>query len=149
MEHPATVKPPTLVEAVFNRCFGWLVGVGLAPANFHLLEVQGRKSGRIFSTPVDLLRLDGQSYLVSPRGQTQWVRNARASGVVTLRQGRRAERYALREIGDEAKAAILRAYLDTFRRQVQRFFPVPAGSPEAAFVPLAARYPAFALRLES
>jgi hypothetical protein len=102
MDQQPTVAPPNLLEVVFNRCFGWLVGLGLAPANFYLLEVPGRKSGRIFSTPVDLLRLDGQSYLVSPRGQTQWVRNARVSGVVALRQGRRVERYALREIAAEA-----------------------------------------------
>lgn len=37
----------------------------------------------------------------------------------------------------------LAAYLDRFRSEVQRFFPMPAGTPAAAFVPHAARYPAF------
>ncbi len=148
MDQQPTVAPLNLLEVVFNRCFGWLVGLGLAPASFYLLEVQGRKSGRIYSTPVDLLHLDGKSYLVSPRGQTQWVRNARAGGVVTLRRGRRAVRYTVREVGDEGKATILKAYLDAFRRQVQRFFPVPAGSPVEAFAVLTARYPAFELRRE-
>ena len=41
--------------------------------------------------------------------------------------------------------ALLKAYLDAFRGTVQRFFPVPAGSPETAFVPVAGRYPAFEL----
>ena len=35
--------------------------------------------------------------------------------------------------------------LEQFRREVQRFFPVPAGSPVDAFTPLAQRYPAFEL----
>ena len=147
MDVPAAQQPNAL-EAVFNRFFGWLVGLGLMPANYYVLEVTGRKSGRIYSTPVDLLRHNGHTYLVSPRGQTQWVRNARASGTVTLRQGRTAERYALQELGDEEKPEILKAYLDTYRRQVQRFFPVAAGSPIEAFRPQAARYPAFEIRVQ-
>ena len=137
---------PTAFEAAFNRLVGWLVGLGLMPANFYLLEVPGRKSGRTYSTPVDLLSHAGRTYLVAPRGETQWVRNARASGAVTLRRGRAAERHALRELGDDEKPEVLKAYLDTYKRQVQRFFPLEAGSPVAAFRPLTARYPAFELQ---
>ena len=143
MPQPTTLEPPTRVETLFNRVFGWLVGLGLAPSNFHLLEVKGRKSGRTYSTPVDLLPLDGRLYLVAPRGRTQWVRNAEAAGVVTLRQGRRATAYTLRALGDAEKPPVLKAYLDAYRGQVQRFFPVKAGSPVDAFVALADRYPAF------
>lgn len=141
-----TVKRPNAFEAAFNCFFGWLVGLGLTPAHYYLLEVSGRKSGRTYSTPVDLLSHQGRHYLVSPRGQTQWVRNAKASGVVTLRQRRTVERYHLHEVGNNEKPEILKAYLDTYKRQVQRFFPVVAGSPVEAFTPLAARYPAFELR---
>ena len=138
-------KPPTAIEAIFNRVFGWLVGVGLAPAPFYVLAVRGRKSGRIYSTPVDVLLRGDRRYLVAPRGHTQWVRNAKASGTVTLRRGRVADRYILREVEGREKAEVLKAYLDTFRRQVQRFFPVPAGSPAEQFVVLADRYPVFEL----
>jgi deazaflavin-dependent oxidoreductase (nitroreductase family) len=143
------VTRPTAFEAAFNRLVGWLVGLGLMPANFYVLEVAGRKSGRIYSTPVDLLSHGGRTYVVAPRGETQWVRNARASGVVTLRRGRTSERHTLRELGDDEKPEILKAYLDAYKRQVQRFFPLEAGSPAAAFRPLAARYPAFELRTTS
>jgi len=138
-------KPPTAIEAIFNRVFAWFVGVGLAPAAFYVLEVRGRKSGRIYSTPVDMLLRGDRRYLVAPRGHTQWVRNAKASGTVTLRRGRVADRYVLREVEGHEKAEVLKAYLETFRRQVQRFFPVPAGSPAQQFVPLADRYPVFEL----
>src|SRR5258705_4001987 len=143
-----TVERPNVFETAFIRLFGWLVGLGLTPANFYLLEVSGRKSGRTYSTPVDLLTLNGRAYLVSPRGQTQWVRNARARGVVTLRRGRTSERHTIQEVGNDEKPEILKAYLDTYKRQVQRFIPLPAGSPVEAFGPLAARYPAFELRVQ-
>src|SRR5437899_12421674 len=91
-------KPPTAIETIFNRVFAWFVGVGLAPAPFYVLEVRGRKSGRIYSTPVDVLLRGDRRYLVAPRGHTQWVRNAKASGTVTLRHGRVADRYILREV---------------------------------------------------
>ena len=56
----------------------------------HVLEVRGRKTGALYSTPVDLLEERGTRYLVAPRGYTQWVRNAEISGEVTLRRGRQA-----------------------------------------------------------
>jgi hypothetical protein len=44
------------------------------------------------------------------------------------------------------RAPVLKAYLDRFAAEVQRFFPVPKGSPVAAFAALAARFPVFELR---
>jgi hypothetical protein len=36
-------------------------------------------------------------------------------------------------------------YLDSYKSAVQRYFPVPAGSPAAAFRDIAANYPVFEL----
>jgi deazaflavin-dependent oxidoreductase (nitroreductase family) len=138
-------RPPTAPERVFNRVFGFLVGHGLGFSYNYLLEVRGRKSGRIYSTPIDLLELGGKRYLVAPRGRTQWVRNAESTGEITLKKGSTRQRFRLRSISDADKPEILKAYLDTFKREVQRYFPVPAGSPPAAFVNLAESYPAFEL----
>jgi deazaflavin-dependent oxidoreductase (nitroreductase family) len=80
-------RAPTAAERIFNRLFGMLVGLGIGPAYIYLLQVRGRKSGKIYSTPVDLLELQGKRWLVAPRGRTQWVRNAEASGEVTLKKG--------------------------------------------------------------
>src|SRR6266853_537791 len=115
MESSLPVRPPTAIEAIFNRFFGWLVGIGIAPEPFYLLEVRGRKSGRVYSTPVDLLIHRGRRFLVAPRGHTQWARNAKASGTVTLRRGRITDRYTLRELGNDEKAEVLKAYLDSFK----------------------------------
>jgi hypothetical protein len=73
------------------------------------------------------------------------VRNVEASGTVTLKAGRRRAAYRPRALADGDKAVVLRAYLERFRPFVQRYFPVPAGSPADAFAPLAARYPVFEL----
>ena len=59
------------------------IGFGMGLAHNYVLEVRGRKSGRIYSAPIDLLEFEGRRYLVAPRGETQWVRNARAAGRVT------------------------------------------------------------------
>ncbi len=78
-----TFRPPTAVERAFNRIFGALVGLGLGFSYNYLLQVKGRKSGKIYSTPIDLLELNGKRFLVAPRGRTQWARNAEAAGEVT------------------------------------------------------------------
>jgi deazaflavin-dependent oxidoreductase (nitroreductase family) len=138
-------REPTSIEKFINRSFGFLIGVGIGPAHMRLLQVRGRKSGKIFSTPVDLLEISGKRYLVAPRGRTQWVRNAEAAGEVTLKRGSKLQRFRLRAMSDTEKLPILRAYLDRFKKEVQRYFPVPAGSPPQAFAEVAESYPAFEL----
>ncbi len=102
-----------------------------------MLEVRGRKSGKFYSTPINLLELNRKRYLVAPRGRTQWVRNAEAAGEVRLKKGGGGRKFRLRPISDEEKPPILKAYLDTFRREVQRYFPIPAGSPQESFAAIA------------
>ncbi len=141
----ADYRKATAVERIFNRAFGVLVGMGLGLPHNYLVQVRGRKSGKIYSTPIDLLELGGKRYLVAPRGRTQWVRNAEAAGEVMLKKGRTRLRYRIRAIPDESKLELLKAYLDRFKTTVQRYFPVPAGSPPQAFVAIAGNYPVFEL----
>jgi deazaflavin-dependent oxidoreductase (nitroreductase family) len=143
--NPPVFREPTAGEKIFNRVFGFLVGLGLGFSHNYLLEVRGRKSGKLYSTPVDLLELNGKRFLVAPRGRTQWVRNAEAAGEVTLKKGSTHLRFRLRSLPDAEKPEILKAYLDAFRREVQTYFPVAPGSPVASFVDLTSSYPAFEL----
>jgi deazaflavin-dependent oxidoreductase (nitroreductase family) len=136
---------PSLVERQINRVIGALVGLGIGLPHMRVLEVRGRKSGKRHALPVDVLSVGNTLYLVAPRGHTEWVRNAVAAGEVTLRRGGWSARYRVRLLTDTEKPPILRMYLDRFRREVQRYFPVSAGSPPEAFVPHVARYPAFEL----
>ena len=137
---------PTSAERFFNRLMGFLVGYGLGPRYMRLLQVRGRKSGRIFTTPVNLVVLDGRRFLVAARGDTAWSRNARASGEVTLKRGANLDRCRVVEIPDGDKPQVLKAFLDTYASQVQRFFPVEAGSPVEAFREMAPRAPVFELQ---
>ena len=143
-ELPAYRKP-SAGERFFNRVFGALVGLGLGLQHNYLVQVRGRKSGKVYSTPIDLLELDGKRFLVAPRGRTQWVRNAEAAGEVTLKKGRTRQHHRIRPIPDAGKPELLKAYLDRFKTTVQRYFPVPAGSPPESFTQLAADYPVFEL----
>jgi len=143
-------REPTAVEKLFNRAFGFLVGLGLGLAHNYLLEVRGRKSGRVYSTPIDLLVVGGpgapeKRYLVAPRGRTQWVRNAEAAGEITLKKGSRREKFRLRSIPDSDKPEFLKLYLERFAPTVQRYFPIKAGSSVEAFRDLAPNYPVFEL----
>lgn len=56
-----------------------------------------------------------------------------------------AQQHLGRGLAEAEKPSILKAYLDGFRREVQRFFPVAAGAPVDAFAAIASRYPAFEL----
>jgi len=133
------------MERAFNRFFGFLVGLGVGPKHNYLLQVRGRKSGKLYSTPIDLLELDGKRFLVAPRGRTQWVRNAEAAGEVTLKKGGFRQNFRLRAIPDAEKPELLKAYLDRFKTTVQRYFPVPAGSDGQVLASIATDYPVFEL----
>ena len=141
-------KKPNSVDRFFNRAFGFLVKIGLGlPHNF-LLEVRGRKSGRVYSTPVNVLERNGKRYLVAPRGYTQWVRNVIAIGEAVLVKGGRRERVSLKLIADDDRPEILKAYLDRYKLTVQRYFPIQAGAPLEAFQPLAPQYPVFEINVK-
>jgi hypothetical protein len=73
------------------------------------------------------------------------VRNAEAAGEITLKKGSKRQKYGLRPLSDVEKLPVLKAYLDGFKKEVQRYFPVPAGSPSDAFAEVASSYPAFEL----
>ena len=139
-------REPTALERLFNRAFGALVGMGLAPRDYYLLQVRGRKSGRVHGTPVSLVSLHGVRFLVAPRGRTQWVRNAEVSNEVVLKRGSRHRRFRLRTLADADKPPVLSRYLDRYRSVVQRYFPLPAGAPTHAFAAIAERYPVFELQ---
>src|ERR1700686_333927 len=93
---------PNLMDRFFNRAFGVLIKFGLGLSHNYLLEVRGRKTGRIYSTPVNLLERGDKKYLVAPRGYTQWVRNVIANGEASLVKGLKREEVYLKPIADEA-----------------------------------------------
>ncbi len=138
-------RAPSAFEKVFNRIFGIFVGLGFGLRHNYLLRVRGRKTGRIYSTPVNLLDFRGKRFLIAPRGRTQWVRNAESAGEIILKKGSSRLQFRLCPIPDAEKPELLKEYLERFATAVQRYFPVPAGSSPQAFAVLAPNYPVFEL----
>jgi len=135
---------PTRSTAMFNSMVAALTRMGISVYGSRVLYVRGRKSGEWRSTPVNPLSLDGKRYLVSPRGQTQWVRNMRAAGGGELRVGRRVERFAATELPDDAKPPVLREYLRRWKFEVGMFFEdVTPDSPDERLLEIAPGFPVF------
>jgi deazaflavin-dependent oxidoreductase (nitroreductase family) len=116
------VRPDWFTKRVFNPLVAGLTRAGVSVAGSRVLEVPGRKTGEPRRTPVNPLSYEGQTYLVAPRGNTQWVRNLRASGTGRLLVGRRGEPFTSSELPDEEKLPILRAYLKRWKWEVGQFF---------------------------
>jgi deazaflavin-dependent oxidoreductase (nitroreductase family) len=136
--------PGWFTRNVFNRFVAFLTRRGVSVAGSRVLAVRGRSSGEWRTTPVNLLEHDGRRYLVSPRGEGQWVRNLRAAGNGELRVGKRVEEFRARELEDAEKIAVLRAYLAKWKFEVGVFFDgVGPKSTDDEIRAIAPRHPAF------
>jgi deazaflavin-dependent oxidoreductase (nitroreductase family) len=137
-------RPGWFTRNVFDRLVALLTRIGIDVAGSRVLEVRGRRSGEWRRTPVNLLSHEGGRYLVAPRGNTQWVRNLRASGRGRLVVGRGAEDFTAVELADEEKPPLLRAYLTKWGWEVGRLFGgVGADSPDGELRRIAPDHPVF------
>lgn len=141
-------RKPSKAGRFFHRLIAALAKYGVSLAGTRLLYVRGRKTGAWRTLPVNVLNYAGERYVVSPRGQTQWVRNLRAAGTGKLRLGRRVENFRGVELADQDKPALLRAYLQKWSWQVGTFFDgLNAGSSDAEFRHVAGEYPVFQVQI--
>lgn len=119
------LRPGWLTSRVLNPL---LMRLGVVPT----LAVRGRVSGEWRTVPVNVLELDGQRYLVAPRGDTEWVRNLRATGRGELRRRAGVEAFRATEVPDREKPRIIDAYVARWGYQVRRYFdelPQPSDHP--------------------
>ena len=121
-----------------------LARVGLTGPRTHLLTIPGRKTGRLWSTPVSIVRDGDERWLVAPYGDRNWVRNARVTGWVELRRGRRRERLAVEELAPEDAVPVLRRYYE-LGRVTRPFFSVSLSSPYDEWLAEAPTHPVFRL----
>jgi deazaflavin-dependent oxidoreductase (nitroreductase family) len=119
---PHYQAPGWFTRHVFNPAVAFLTRAGVSVWGSRELRVRGRTSGEWRTTPVNLLALDGEQFLVAARGQTQWVRNLRGAGSGELRVGRRTDSFTATEVADDEKVPILRAYLKRWKAEVGVFF---------------------------
>jgi deazaflavin-dependent oxidoreductase (nitroreductase family) len=135
----------TFIVRLANSVARLAMNLGIAPKDQYILGVRGRKSGRLYSTPVYVMEDQSQRWLVAPYGEVAWVRNARAAGQVTLTQGPATEVVGLVELGATESAPILKKYLA--RAPItQPYFDVRPDAPLEAFIVEAPRHPVFRLQ---
>ena len=136
--------PPSVLDRLLNPVVGGLMRLGVSLYGSRILAVRGRTSGEWRTVPVNLLDHGGRRYLVAPRGETEWVRNLRASGGGELRLGSRRDAFFATEIGDAEKVPILRAYLERWWFEVSRFFDLTGPSvPDIEIARIAPHHPVF------
>jgi deazaflavin-dependent oxidoreductase (nitroreductase family) len=140
-------RPGWVTRNLMNRLVARLTRLGVSVWGSRVLEVPGRKSGNLQHIPVNLLSHDGHDYLVSARGEGQWVRNVRANGGrFDLLVGRRRSHYVGQELADTDKVEVLRAYLKRWKAEVGAFFDgVDAGATDEAILAIAPKHPVFLL----
>jgi hypothetical protein len=136
---PWWLKPANQLIMVLNR-------LGVPIGTQYILTIPGRKSGKLYSTPVSLLIVDDERYICTV-GETGWVKNARVAGTGTLTRGRLKEQVALAELPIAERGVILREFPRQVPHGVQ-FFERVLGLPNEpeAFAAAAPRCPVFHVR---
>ena len=141
-------KPGWFTRNILNRGISLLTRTGVSVWGSRVLEVAGRTSGEPRRTPVNLLSLGADQYLVSARGTGQWVRNVRAAdGWLDLLLGRTRQHWVATELTDDEKPPVLRAYLKRWKAEVGVFFEgVTADSSDDELRAAGPNHPVFILR---
>ena len=100
-------RPPRRCIARLNRLVGRLAALGLAPSDTVELEVPGRRTGKPRRVSLVWAEHQGNRYLVSLAGESEWVRNVRAADYrAQIRHGRR-QHVRLEEVPVGERAPIL------------------------------------------
>jgi deazaflavin-dependent oxidoreductase (nitroreductase family) len=110
MDHEprANLLAPTRPVALIRRLAGPLwKRVGIAA----VLEVRGRGSGAPIRVTLIPVTLDGQTYLLSFGGLTDWARNLRAAGRGELRRKGRTQPFTPIEIEGAERDRVIAKYL--------------------------------------
>lgn len=131
----AYLKPSAFVSKVFNR-----LAMRFGMMGSQTLTVTGRTSGTPQSVPVIPVAVDGEIYLVSTRGESEWVRNVRATPTVTVTSKGGPRSYAAAEVPVDRRAPVIAAYRAKAGREVNQYWkklPDPADHPVFRLTPVA------------
>jgi hypothetical protein len=113
----AYIKPSWFFAKIFNR-----IALATGAAKGEPLTVIKRGSKLPQTIPMTPVEVDGVKYLVSVRGETEWVKNVRANPHVKLTKSGPTDYVATEIIPAEAKKPILAAYKATASKATARLF---------------------------
>jgi deazaflavin-dependent oxidoreductase (nitroreductase family) len=95
----------------------FLLAAGVRMGPNVLLTVRGRKTGLQRTTPITLCENAGRRGLISPFGETHWVRNLRVAGQATISAGQWREDVRAVELAPAAAADFIRDVLAPHARR--------------------------------
>jgi hypothetical protein len=113
----AYLKPPLLTKRVFNP-LAMKMGVGGSAE----LVVRRRKSGDEQRIPVIPVDVEGTRYIVSTRGESDWVRNVRRSGRAELRGKHETGSFRAVELPVEQRSPVIAAYREKAGKTVEGYW---------------------------
>ena len=124
-----------------------LLRAGVPMGPLALLSVRGRKSGRVYATPVALVQQGSERWLVAAFGEVNWVRNLRAAGQAQLIRGRHTEPIDVVELDSTEAAPILQRFLQAYHLVpfIPPSFSVTPHAPLADFEREATHHPVFGI----
>jgi deazaflavin-dependent oxidoreductase (nitroreductase family) len=109
----AYLKPPWFTRTVFNR-----IAMATGISDTETLTVTRRKTRQPQRIPVIPIDVGGTRYVVSTRGESDWVKNLRADPNATIG----SKGYVAHEIPEQDRQAILTAYRGKAGRAVEGYF---------------------------
>ena len=129
MQKPRYLPPPWMQRHVGNR-----MSVLFRPSMISKLSVRGRRTGIWHTTPVAVLEHDGDRYLISYRGASDWARNLAASHTARLTRRGNTEEVHVVDVPAADRQPLLDAYRERYGSMptvgaVLRALPDPADHP--------------------
>ena len=109
MSDKTAIKPPPWLKD-FNAGLLEKQRLGTLEFDLPVLTVPGRRSGTPRHTPLTVLELDGERFVLGGYPAADWIRNVRAAGRGTLTSGGREERVRLVELDPADAVPVLRAW---------------------------------------
>jgi deazaflavin-dependent oxidoreductase (nitroreductase family) len=126
----------------YARWWKRLFATGLLPRRWVVLEVRGRKTGKMTSFPLGMADVDGRWYLVSMLGASNWVANVRAADGEAVLRRRRRRPVRLVEVPVAERAPIIRRYVEKVPGG-RPHIAAQRGAPLAEFERIADQHPVF------
>lgn len=129
----AYLKPPWFTAKVFNK-----IAMATGISGSETLTLTTRASRQPQQIPVITVDVDGIKYLVSTRGESQWVKNLRANPTVSLTTKAGTASYTAAEVPVAQRDKVLQAYRVKAGKTVEGYFaklPDPADHPVFSLTP--------------
>ena len=129
----AYLKPPWFTAKVFNK-----IAMATGVSGTEKLTLTARATGTQQEIPVITVDVDGTRYLVSTRGESQWVKNVRANPAVSITTKAGETRFTASEVPVAQRDKVLQAYRVKAGKTVEGYFaklPDPADHPVFSLTP--------------